>query len=82
MTLMLDVQGQLTTDELEQVKSFAEFLIARRSAKPVVASPATRGDSTIHFEGWAGSLAHIDPNKSDNEVIREAWDAVVKKYDK
>ena len=74
MSHTLDVEQPLLADELEQVKAFADFLIARRAK--VAAAPAR--PSPISFEGWAGCLAHVHPELSDKEFMRLIEDERVK----
>jgi hypothetical protein len=70
---------KLTPSQVKEVEDFAEFLISRRTLR---ASQGQQPEHKISFEGWAGCLAHVDPEKSNKEIIREAWDAVVDKIDR
>jgi hypothetical protein len=66
MTQLLELNGELTKEELEQVKSFAEFLMTRRRAGRTQMHE-TKQDHKISFEGWLGCLAHVHPEMSDAE---------------
>jgi len=79
MTQVIDVEARLTADELEQVRLFAEFLVARRMGRiaPAVATPTHR----ISFEGWAGCLAHVHPEMSDAEFKQMILDERAREAD-
>ena len=80
MSHVLEIAEPLTADEAEQVKTFAEFLVQRRPrAAPVTPPPPPH---QISFEGWAGCMAHVEPEKSNKQLMREAWDAVIDKLDR
>jgi hypothetical protein len=74
-----EIAEKLTPAQIREVEDFAESLASRRG-DGVVGSPNT--EHKISFEGWAGCLAHIDPEKSDKQFVREAWDAVIDKIEK
>ena len=73
-----ELAAKLTPAQVKEVEDFAEFLIAR-GEEGTEATP--RPPRKISFEGWAGALAHVDPQKSNKQLIREAWDEVAAKHD-
>lgn len=64
--MTLDIKDSLTPQEMEQVKTFVEFLISRRS-RSTAPTAKTEPERKISFEGWAGCLAHVHPELSDRE---------------
>jgi len=68
-----ELATKLTPDQLKEVEDFAEFLISREANAAAPAAEPRR----ISFDGWAGCLAGIEPEKSDKEFVREAWDGVI-----
>ena len=71
MSLVLDIDEPLTADEVEQVKTFAAFLVNRR-AKPEAKAAALPPPPLpqVSFDGWAGCLAHVHPELSNKEFMR------------
>ena len=55
---------KLTPSQVREVEDFAEFLISRR---PLPAPQGQLPEHKISFEGWAGCLAHVHPEMSDDE---------------
>lgn len=75
-----ELAARLTEAQVKEVEDFAEFLLSRQQdAAP--ATPKPPEESELKFDGWAGCLAHVDPQKSNKELIREAWDSVADKLD-
>lgn len=75
-----ELAAKLTPTAVKEVEDFAEFLLSRQQdASSAAAKPAP--EHKISFEGWAGCLAHVEPEKSNKQLVREAWDAVVDKLD-
>jgi hypothetical protein len=71
-----ELAAQLTPEQVREVEDFAEFLIRRRgaaTATTATAGPVEQG-SGIRFEGWAGCLKEVEPEKSDRQLVREAWE--------
>jgi hypothetical protein len=76
MTQTIDVTRPLTEDERQRVQAHAEALIASR---PVGTDKCTE---RIDVDGLYGMFAGLGGNKSDKELIREAWDEQLAKYDR
>ena len=76
MTQTLETTAPLTDDERRMVQAYAESLIARRHA---AASPAP--SARINVDALYGMCAGMGGDKPDKELIREAWDDLLKKYD-
>ena len=66
----LDLAGRHIVEDL------TDLLLARQTS---MAGPAT-SPNKVNFDGWEGSLAHVDPSKSNKELVREAWDAAIEKH--
>ena len=59
-----ELMEKLTPSQVKEVEDFAESLISRRLL------PTPHGKEPEHkisFEGWAGCLAHVHPEMSDDE---------------
>ncbi len=80
-TVTIDTPRPLTEFERRQVQSYAEFLIAKREPLMPAGSASTqpRAPHRITFEGWAGSLAGVEPEKSNKQFVQDAWDDVLSK---
>lgn len=74
-----ELATKLTPAQVKEVEDFAEFLIAR--AKASTASPSAQSSRKISFEGWGGALAGVESEKSNKQIIQEAWDEIAAKYD-
>lgn len=66
----LDLEGRHIVEDL------TDLLLSRQASSAM----PSRAPNKVSFEGWAGCLAHVDPNKSNKELIREAWDAATEKH--
>jgi hypothetical protein len=77
MTQTVDITRPLTDDERRKVQAYAESLIASRPRRDRQGAPTDR----IDVDGLMGMLAGMGGDKSDKELIREAWDEIVAKYD-
>jgi hypothetical protein len=73
-----DLVEKLTPQQIKEVEDFAEFLATRRRESSV--TPVR--PKYIDVDGLIGLCAGMGGDKSDKELIREAWDEVVDKYDK
>ena len=81
--LEIDAPRPLTEFERRQVQTYAAFLVAQAdSPSPDNTVPKSREPRRISFEGWAGCLAGIEPEKSNKEFVRDAWEDLVKKWEK
>jgi len=76
MTQTFHVTKPLTDDERRKVQAYAETLIASR---PENASPTV--PTRIDVDALYGMFAGMGGDKSDKELIREAWDDQLAKYD-
>lgn len=76
-----ELAARLTPAQLKEVEDFAEFLVARGTASLTLGGPTSGKENVIRFDGWAGCLAGIEPDKSDKQFIRDAWNAVLDKYE-
>ena len=74
-----ELAAKLTPAQVREVEDFAEFLITHGTSATTTA--AADEQSKVRFDGWAGCLAHVDPQKSDKQFVREAWDEIIDKYD-
>ena len=81
MTQTLQVKTALTPEELKQVQDFAEFLVSRRISRPVTPSREGRANN-IDVDALMGLCKGMGGDKSDKELIREAWDSVIDKLEK
>lgn len=81
-TLTIDTPRPLTEFERRQVQTYAEFLIAKRSPVPSPSRPSQREPHQITFEGWAGSLAGVEPETSNKQFVQEAWDDLLNKHER
>ena len=79
MTHVLEINGQLTPDELKQVKAFAEFLISRR--RPDLPTATESRPKYINVDALMGMCRGMGGDRTDDELIREAWDHVIDKLD-
>lgn len=75
-----ELAAQLTPAQVKEVEDFAEFLLSRQG-HVTGSAPEAAARNKISFDGWAGCLANVEPEKSNKELIREAWDAVIDKLD-
>lgn len=81
MTQQLEVNVPLNEEELKQVKDFAEFLVSRRGFK--AATPAREArQKYVNVDALMGLCKGMGGDKSDKELIREAWDSVIDKLDR
>jgi hypothetical protein len=69
-----ELAEKLTPSQVKEVEDFAEFLASRQSA----AEPPR----FVNVDALLGMCKGMGGDKSDKELIREAWDAVVDKLDK
>lgn len=71
--------AELTPAQVKQLEDFAEFLIAREKQN---AAPARSGahSSGIEADQLMGLCKDMGGDKSDNELIRAAWDDIAAKY--
>lgn len=79
MSRLMELTLRLSPAELREVEDFAEFLLTRHH-RVSPARDATSGANSISFDRWAGCLSHIDPDKSDKQVLREAWSESIDKH--
>ena len=77
MTQIVETTTPLTAEERRQVQDFAEFLISRRNGN----SPQAEKPKGIDVDGLIGLCKGMGGDKSDKELVREAWDDLLKKYD-
>jgi hypothetical protein len=73
MTQTFHVTKPLTDDERRKVQAYAETLIASRPSAPVA--------GRIDVDALYGMFAGMGGDKSDKELVREAWDEQLAKYD-
>ena len=76
MTQLLEKLEKLNAARRQSVEDFADRLLDEQAAE----GPATSGQRKVSFDGWAGCLEHVDPSKSDKELVREAWAALTDKH--
>lgn len=77
MTQTLHLTQPLTDDERKKVQAYAESLIAHRPG-----SEATKSaPKYVDVDALMGMLAGMGGDKSDKELVREAWDEIIAKYD-
>lgn len=81
MTRLLELTSKLTPDQLKKVENFAETLMRTNEQQDATAGK-NRDQKKIRFGSWVGCMAHVEPDKSDKELLREAWDDLLSKYDK
>ena len=76
MTQTLDIQTPrpLTPDERKKVQAFAESLVVGRASDS--------GAPRVNVDALLGMFAGLGGDKSDDELVREAWDDVIAKYEK
>jgi hypothetical protein len=79
MTQTLETTQPLTTDERRQVQDYAEFLISRRESRAATAQD--QRPNRINVDALIGMFAGMGGDKSNKELIREAWDEIAAKYD-
>jgi hypothetical protein len=77
VTQTFQVTQPLTEDERRKVQAYAESLIASR---PVNAPGSAAG--RIDVDALYGMFAGIGGDKSDKELLREAWDDQLAKFDR
>jgi hypothetical protein len=76
MTQTFHVTKSLTDDERRKVQDYAETLIANRPANAPAPAPGS-----IDVDALYGMFAGMGGDKSEKELIREAWDDQLAKYD-
>ena len=81
MNRLTELAARLTPAQLKEVEDFAAFLISRQGDPAASSAAPAAGERKITFEGWAGALAHVEPGKSNKQLIREAWDEIAAKHD-
>jgi hypothetical protein len=81
MTRLLELTSKLTAEQLKKVENFAENLV-RTNEQLDQNAALNGGQKKIRFGSWVGCMAHVEPEKSDKELLREAWDDLLSKYDK
>jgi hypothetical protein len=81
VTLVLELDEKLTPDELQQVKNFAEFLLARRAAN-VQTPAATAQRKYVDVKALAGLCAGMGADKTDVELAHEATEIRAAKFDR
>jgi hypothetical protein len=87
MHRLSELAEKLTPTQLKEVEDFAEFLITRcavRNADPTPTSSAVAQQppaNRINVDALIGMFAGMGGDKSDKELIREAWDEIAAKYD-
>lgn len=74
MTEVLEITSPLTEDERRQLREFAELLIARRKSSPTT-------QKHVDVAAIRGMFAGLGGEKTDKELVREAWDDITNKYD-
>lgn len=77
MTRLLELTSKLTPSELKQVEDFAEFLSKKNGH---VSHHA--GATHVDISGLVGLCKGMGGDRSDDELIREAWDHVVREATK
>ena len=81
MTQMLETTKPLTDEERRQVQTYAEFLISRRGGPAATVEPRNPEPNRVNVDAIIGMFAGMGGDKSDKELIREAWDEIAAKYD-
>jgi hypothetical protein len=79
MNRLIELASKLTPAQLREIEDFAAFLIARP------APPAPTADAQpkyIDVDAIAGMFAGMGSDKSDKELVREAWDEIAAAYEK
>lgn len=76
MTQTLNLTQPLTDDERKKVQDYAESLIAGRANAQAKSAP-----KYVDVDALMGMFAGMGGDKSDKELIREAWDDIAAKYD-
>jgi hypothetical protein len=76
MSRLTELTAKLTPSQLQEVEDFAEFL-ATRSPHGAAAHP-----SRINADGLMGLCEGMGGDKTDKELVREAWDGVVDKLER
>ena len=79
--LNLNVSRPLTADERQQLQTYAESLVARQESSGPPRQPDLDQTSRINVDALVGLCKGMGGDKSDKELIREAWDEIAKKYD-
>jgi hypothetical protein len=72
-----ELAAKLTPIEVKEVEDFAEFLIARGGSR----NKAVPSGGRIDVDALIGMFEGMGGDKSDKELIREAWDDVIAKYE-
>jgi hypothetical protein len=79
MSRLTELVAKLTSDQLQEVEDFAEFLATR----PRPAGPGTpRHSKPIDVDALVGLCKGMGGDKTDKELIREAWDDLLDKYER
>ncbi len=76
-----EIAGRLSPAQVKEVEDFAEFLLARRG----LLRPDGTGEKRLNrndVDGMIGMLEGMGGDKSNKELIGEAWDDASAKYDK
>ena len=76
MTQALNLTQPLTDDERKKVQNYAESLIANRGPSEGKSAP-----KYVDVDALLGMFAGMGGDKSDKQLIREAWDEISAKYD-
>jgi hypothetical protein len=82
MQRLNELAAQLTPAQVKKVEDFAESLIAPPAAVRDERGGDGSGPNRINVDALLGLCAGMGGNKSDKELIREAWDEVVDKLDR
>lgn len=77
MTQLLEKLEKLNAARRQSVEDYADRLLDEQTAEAAEANPETK--RKIDWSRWEGCLAHVDQSKSNKEVLREGWDAVIEK---
>jgi hypothetical protein len=74
-----ELATKLTPAQVKEVEDFAEFLISR--APDEAESARSNGGPGVNVAALTGLCRGMGGDKSDKELIREAWDEIAAKYD-
>ena len=76
MSRLTELAAKLTPSQLQEVEDFAEFLAARGS------DAGTARPIRIDVDSLMGLCQGMGGDKTEKELIREAWDGVVNKLER
>lgn len=76
MNRLNELVQRLTPEQVKAVEDYAESL-----ARDNEAGAGTRS-KFINADALVGLLKGMGGDKTDDELIKEAWDSIIEKYDK